>query len=164
MPSNDSFCRMYEVWKRDSLILFENRYAYSIFSVTPSTPGHALVIPKEHVEQLWELQGIALEDFVRAIPETRRAIVELYQEPERIVRFYRSLKERPPLEESKPQAETMLQDPNLRIVPDEIAMNLGINVGEYAGQTVDHFHLHLVPRRRKGQGFATAMRLMLSNS
>ena len=27
-------------------------------------------------------------------------------------------------------------------------MNLGINAGEVAGQTVDHAHLHLVPRYR----------------
>jgi diadenosine tetraphosphate (Ap4A) HIT family hydrolase len=27
-----------------------------------------------------------------------------------------------------------------------IAFNIGVNCGEYAGQTIDHAHIHLIPR------------------
>lgn len=32
-----------------------------------------------------------------------------------------------------------------------LGFNVGFNDGKYAGQTIDHFHLHLIPRRKGDQ-------------
>jgi diadenosine tetraphosphate (Ap4A) HIT family hydrolase len=39
------------------------------------------------------------------------------------------------------QARLRLEDPSI------LGFNVGINVGEVAGQTVSHAHVHLIPRR-----------------
>lgn len=169
MKSNDIFCKLYDVWKKEEgKIIFENEHAYSILSVTPATPGHSIVIAKEHVERLEDLRGAELEGFVDAIPATAQAVRDIYDsDPERIVQFYKSLKDDPrPTDENVrnkivEKATKMLQDKYLRVKPERIAYNVGINVGEYAGQTVDHLHAQLVPRRERGPGIVTAMELLL---
>lgn len=155
--SDDIFCKLYSVWKKDNKILFENNHAYSILSVTPATPGHAIVISKSHVERIEELMGEALEGFVDAMSLTHLAIQQQYDsDPEEIVKFYQSLKENPPSPSYAVLAEKMLQHRNLKVKPDS-AYNIGINVGGYAGQLVNHLHAQLFPRREKGPGIVTAM-------
>jgi len=34
------------------------------------------------------------------------------------------------------------------MTPDVAGFNIGINIGEVAGQTIFHCHIHLIPRRR----------------
>lgn len=157
MKSNDIFCTLYDVWKRDGKIIFENDHAYSILSVTPATPGHTIVISKDHVERLEELRGSALEGFIDAIPLTIRAIRNIYDiDPEKMVQFYQSLKETPPVINSVELAVKMLNHKHLMVKPDT-AYNVGYNVGGYAGQLVNHLHAQLFPRREKGPGIVTAM-------
>jgi len=165
MKSDDIFCKLYPVWKKEEgKIIFENEHAYAIFSVTPSTPGHSIVIVKEHFEFLEELRGNALEDFVDALPATAQTIRDIYDSnPERIVRFYEWLKENPPTPQSAEKAEKMLQHRHLRVKPDIIARNDCINVGEYAGQLVNHLHVQLFPRRNRGPGVVTAMDYVFEN-
>ena len=161
MKSDDIFCKLYGIWKRDNKIIFENDHAYSILSVTPATPGHAIVIAKDHVERMEELRGVALEGFVDAIPSTSVAIRDIYDsDPEQMVKFYQALKENPPTPPSVDLATKMLQDKNLKVKPDT-AYNVGINVGGYAGQLVNHLHAQLFPRRERGLGIVTAMEMLL---
>lgn len=41
---------------------------------------------------------------------------------------------------------------NLKILDKKIlGFNVGFNDGEYAGQTINHFHMHLIPRRKGDQ-------------
>ena len=154
---------LFPVWKRNGTVIFENGSAYSILSVTPAVPGHALVIPKRHVENLQDLRGKELEDFVDALPGTKDAIRELYKgDASRIVEFYQGLVSNPPIPISRDLGEMMLGHEDLRVPPDEIAYNIGINVGEYAGQMVNHFHAQLFPRRERGAGIVTMVRSYLS--
>jgi len=157
MKSDDIFCKLYDVWKKQDKIIFENDHAYSIFSVTPATPGHSIVISKDHFERLEELRGAVLEGFTDALSSTALAIRDIYDsDPEKIVQFYNSLKENPPTPVSADLAEKMLQHRNLRVKPDT-AYNIGINVGGYAGQLVNHLHAQIFPRRERGPGIVTAM-------
>jgi len=53
--------------------------------------------------------------------------------------------------------------------PDVAGFNIGINVGEAAGQTIFHCHVHLIPRRRGDVadptgGVHAAIRLVLGLS
>ena len=163
MKSDDIFCKLYDIWKKNGKIIFENDHAYSILSVTPVTPGHAIVITKDHVEQMRELRGSALESFIDAIPSTLVVIRDIYDsDPEQMARFYQSLKESPPTPSSADLATKMLQDRYLKIKPDT-AYNVGINVGDNAGQLVNHLHAQLFPRRERGLGIATAMEMLLKD-
>lgn len=79
----------------------------AFFDISPASRGHALVIPKEHFDNVFELD----EDTAG----------ELFKLTTRLA----------------------------RILKDETGcegMNLVQNNGEIAGQTVHHFHMHLVPR------------------
>ena len=164
MKSDDIFCKLYDMWKRTGKIIFENDRAYSILSVTPATPGHAIVIAREHVEHLEELRGAELEGFVDAIPATLKSIRDIYDsDPEKIVQFYKWLKENPPVPSSVDLAVKMLKHRNLRVKPD-IAYNVGYNVGEYAGELVNHLHAQLFPRRERGPGMVTAMERLFEDN
>lgn len=87
--------------------LYEDEMFRVILDVAPATKGHALILPKEHADNLYEL-------------------------PENVV--VRTL----------PLAQKMAARMTEKLGCD--GLNLVQNNGEAAGQTVKHFHLHLVPR------------------
>ena len=90
-----------------SKTLYENDAFRVILDVGPATKGHALILPKKHFADLYEL------------PEEMAAEV---------------------MKLAKKMAETMTE----KLSCD--GFNLVQNNGEAAGQTVFHFHMHLIPR------------------
>lgn len=90
-----------------SKTIYEDDNFRVILDLGPATKGHALILPKEHYANLFELPE-----------ETAAAVMKL----------------------AKKQAGIMVK--NLHAD----GMNLVQNNGETAGQTVMHFHLHLIPR------------------
>jgi histidine triad (HIT) family protein len=86
---------------------YENDDFKVIFDVAPANRGHALILPKEHFDNAFEIE-----------PELAGKIFAFG------TRLARAIRE-----------ETGCE-----------GMNLLQNNGEVAGQTVNHFHLHLVPR------------------
>jgi diadenosine tetraphosphate (Ap4A) HIT family hydrolase len=73
----------------------------------PLSPGHALVVPRRHVADLFELSSYEFEAIWHLVREVRGLIAE----------------------ERKPAG-----------------FNVGVNIGEAAGQTVQHAHIHVIPR------------------
>lgn len=90
-----------------SKALYEDECFRVILDLNPATRGHALILPKEHAANLYELPD-----------ETAQAVLVL----------------------AKKLAVTM----NEKLGCD--GLNLVQNNGEAAGQTVPHFHLHMIPR------------------
>ncbi len=90
-----------------STTLYENSEFKVFFDIAPASKGHALIIPKEHFDNVFELDS-----------ETAGKLFSL------TTVVARALKE-----------ETGCD-----------GMNLLQNNGEVAGQTVKHFHIHLIPR------------------
>jgi ATP adenylyltransferase len=88
-------------------MILESAQAFSIFDKFPVNPGHALVIPKRHVSDYFELSFKEQSSCIFMLNEVKKVIEE---------KFY----------------------------PE--GYNIGINVGEVAGQTVGHVHFHLIPR------------------
>ena len=78
----------------------------------PATEGHALVLPKEHFADLFEIP----EDWASEAMKTAKIAAELLKE---------------------------------KLGAD--GLNIVQNNGETAGQTVRHFHIHIIPRY-KGDG------------
>lgn len=78
----------------------------------PATDGHALVLPKEHFANLFEIP----QDWAAEAMETAKTVAELLKD---------------------------------KLGAD--GLNVVQNNGAAAGQTVNHFHMHIIPRY-KGDG------------
>jgi diadenosine tetraphosphate (Ap4A) HIT family hydrolase len=89
---------------RDAEIVLEADTFLCFLDKHPVTEGHALVVPRTHVQYLDEAEGSVLYEFLE------RAIMEIRH----------------------------------RYEPD--GMNVGLNDGSAAGQTIPHLHWHIIPR------------------
>lgn len=90
-----------------SATVYEDSHFTVIPDVNPATKGHCLIIPKEHFDNIYDLDG-----------ETAGKLFALATCIARAMR------------------DALKCD----------GLNLVQNNGEIAGQTVNHFHLHLIPR------------------
>jgi len=91
----------------DRELITETATAYAILDKFPVSKGHALVIPKKHVADYFDLS---------------------FKEQSACFFILNAVKD---IIKSK-------------FNPD--GFNIGVNVGEMAGQTIPHVHLHLIPR------------------
>ncbi len=92
--------------------IYEDEDFKVILDAAPATKGHALILPKEHADNLYELPD---ETAAKALVLAKR--------------LTKNMKEK-------------LQCDGLNVVQ---------NNGTAAGQTVFHFHLHLIPRYENDQ-------------
>ncbi len=90
-----------------SKTLYEDDYFRVILDLGPATKGHALILPKEHAENIFE---ISEEIASKALVVAKRMAINMT---------------------GKLRCD---------------GMNLVQNNGEAAGQTVSHFHIHMIPR------------------
>lgn len=93
-----------------SYTLYEDENFRVILDIEPSSKGHALIIPKNHADNLFQLDD---EDAAKTLNIAKKvgALIK----------------------------EKLKCD----------GMNILQNNGEAAGQTVHHFHMHLIPRYNK---------------
>lgn len=103
------FCRIAN-GEIPSKAVYEDDSFRVILDVGPATKGHALILPKNHYADLYELPD---------------------EEAEKVIVL------------AKKMAAQLKEKLNCD------GMNLVQNNGEAAGQTVFHFHLHLIPRYRE---------------
>ena len=90
-----------------SFKLYEDSLTYAFMDINPANPGHALVIPKHHAANLYEMPS---EWLAACIVTARRVAVAVNQV-------------------ARPDGLNMVQAN-----------------GEGAAQSVQHFHIHLIPR------------------
>lgn len=106
MKDDCIFCKLANgVFQTNSI--YEDDKFNVILDMGPATKGHALILPKEHADNLYELPD-----------ETAAAAMIL----------------------AKKLAKKMVD----KLGAD--GLNVVQNNGEAAGQTVMHYHLHLIPR------------------
>ena len=106
MKEDCIFCKLANgVFQTNSI--YEDDKFNVILDLGPATKGHALILPKEHADNLYELPD-----------ETAAAAMIL----------------------AKKLAKKMVD----KLGAD--GLNVVQNNGEAAGQTVMHYHLHLIPR------------------
>ena len=84
-------------------IINENSYGLVFLDKFPVSEGHALVIPKRHVSDWFDLTSVELS-----------------------------------------WMHYLAQEYKVTVKCD--GWNIGVNIGEHAGQTVFHVHMHLIPR------------------
>ncbi len=90
-----------------SATIYESNDFKCILDVAPANRGHALIIPKEHSDNIYELDADMAAKVFSFATVAAKAIKE----------------------------ETGCE-----------GLNIIQNNGEIAGQTVNHFHMHIVPR------------------
>jgi len=90
-----------------SATVYEDEAFRVILDIAPAAKGHALILPKEHYDNLWELGK---------------------EESEKVMEIAAKV--------SKAQKKALGCD----------GVNILQNNGVAAGQTVFHFHMHLIPR------------------
>ena len=90
-----------------SRTLYEDNDFRVILDLAPATKGHALILPKNHYKNLYEIEE---ETAAKVMPLAKKMAVEITQ----------------------------------KLGCD--GFNLMQNNNEIAGQTVFHFHMHLIPR------------------
>ncbi len=90
-----------------SRIIYENDESVAILDIHPQAPGHTMVLPRFHAENILGLP----DDKIGAVWKTVKKI-------------------------------TGMLDKTLK--PD--GFTIGINHGRASGSTVDHLHIHIMPR------------------
>lgn len=93
-----------------SRTIYEDEQFRVILDLSPAAKGHALILPKEHADNLFELP----EDVACNAMRVAKKVSAILKE--------------------KLHAD---------------GLNLVQNNGEVAGQTVMHFHLHMIPRYKE---------------
>lgn len=97
------FCEL----EKDRAPITESALVYSVYDKYPVSDGHALIIPKLHEPDYFQLSDKYKNACNLVLARTKEILSEKYS-------------------------------------PD--GFNVGINIGREAGQTVDHVHIHLIPR------------------
>ena len=106
MKDDCIFCKLANgVFKTNTI--YEDDYFRVILDASPSNQGHALILPKEHFDNIYELND---EYSSKLMPVANKV--------------------------SKAMRDLLKCD----------GLNILQNNGEVAGQTVFHFHMHLIPR------------------
>lgn len=107
--SNCIFCKI-SGGEIPSKTIYEDGEFRVILDISPATKGHALILPKEHYANIYEMPE---ETAARVMILARKLAVHM--------------------------KETLKCD----------GLNIVQNNGEAAGQTVFHFHMHLIPRYKQ---------------
>lgn len=90
-----------------SKTIYEDEEFRVIMDISPATKGHALILPKEHYPNLYEIPEEVAADAMKLAKKMAKKMTDALQCD---------------------------------------GFNLIQNNGEVAGQTVFHFHMHLIPR------------------
>lgn len=128
-------CHFCSLDKSSKRIIFQNESYFAIFDANPISPGHALLIPKRHIPDISNLNITEKNEFFISIEEVKEII--------KVADLQKVYNEKFP--SPSKFINTALE--NLKKNGTEIlGFNYGINEGEWAGQTVLHLHLHIIPR------------------
>lgn len=87
--------------------LFNDNICCAIYDNYPVSPGHALIIPHQHISNYFNLSKLDQDYLWESVNDAKLILGSKFR-------------------------------------PD--GYNIGINCGETAGQSVQHVHIHLIPR------------------
>ena len=101
------FCKIIKNDEADKTVIFENDTVIAIKPKTEISPGHTLIIPKDHYENIFDIPADILSEIAKVSQNLAISLKEKYKAK---------------------------------------GMNLLHASGKDAGQSVFHFHMHIVPR------------------
>jgi len=107
--------------------------------MSPINPGHSLIIARKHIKSIFEVTDTQWVELKTILNQTKQTIESIDLQD----KYLSMLKQ---LEEniSDKFIKATLNSKFLKSRPD--AYNIGINDGKAAGQSINHLHVHLIPR------------------
>lgn len=111
----------------------------AMWTSMPAFPGHALVIPKRHIQYFREMNGEEMSQIAIAVAEVKTKIE--HTDLKKVCQNLYILSDR-----SKQLIDKALALLKAQNYQPPVAFNDGINDGPAAGQTVPHLHWHILPR------------------
>lgn len=135
--TNMSICRFCEIYENEDGIFYRNGYFFGQFDKFPVSPGHAEVIPIRHTASFFDLGVQEVYHMYKAIFDVKRII-----ESTDLNEIYREMLSSPISKQSRHFCHRALRHRPTK--PD--GYNIGINEGRAAGRTIDHLHIHIIPR------------------
>lgn len=103
--------------KNESNHIYENNSFFAVYDQYPVTYNHALIISKRHVERYFPYTDSS-GNYIEGLTETEKAdLIDAINGVQSII------------------SRNGCKD-----------FNVGFNNGKFAGQTVNHFHCHVIPR------------------
>jgi len=128
------FCNPNKLTKSAKIREFENfKLRLDPF---PVNFGHILIIPNRHVEKIDDLTPEEMKKLKQRISDAKKKV----QEHDDVKDQYFEI-----LKKGNEKSEEMIKS----VIGEERTpdgFNIGINEGEAAGQTIDHLHIHVIPR------------------
>lgn len=103
----------------------------------PVNFGHKIIVPRRHVEKIDDLESEELEQFQERISEVKNNSGNIKDIKDQYFEVMKA-------EESEKSEEMIRAVIGNQAEPK--GFNIGINEGEAAGQTIDHLHIHVIPR------------------
>ncbi len=94
-------------------VIYEDENATAVLDVHPRAPGHTMVLPKFHAENILDLPDDKIGEVFKAV----KNVTGILQKA---------------------------------LSPD--GFTIGINHGKVSGQTIDHLHIHIMPRWHSDMG------------
>ena len=119
----------------------ESKYFYCLFDRYPVNPGHMLIISKRHVSSFFNLKREEWKDLGKIVQIAKEKI-----ENTNLKNLYKNFVENPISETSKLFCQKILKSKFIGRKTKPKGYNLGVNLGEAGGQTIQHVHFHLIPR------------------
>jgi histidine triad (HIT) family protein len=111
--------------------IYEDDFTFAFLDIQPRSPGHAVVIPKVHAENIIDLKSESVAPLFSAV----KKVTTLLRDNWGGGGFT-------PLEAARARSEPLLLT----------GFTIGINHGKLAGQAIDHLHVHVIPRYEGDQG------------
>lgn len=118
---------------------FENELFRARWDGIPAQVGHAEILPKRHVQFFHELTANEKEKLLLFVDQ----VIARIQKADMVYEYERLLEGAHDV--TRPYIEKALICARDSLAPT--AFNHGINDGPIAGQTIPHFHYHIIPRR-----------------
>lgn len=88
-------------------VVYEDENAMGVLDIHPRAPGHTMILPKVHAQNLLDLPDEKIQGVFKAVKNMTGIL-------------------------------------NKAFSPD--GFTIGINHGKVSGQTIDHLHIHIMPR------------------
>lgn len=136
----DPECLFCDEIESESNLIIDNDLFKARWDGIPLAPGHAQILPKRHVQYFAQLSDAELDSMLCFV----KNVINIIRQTDQLAAVYEQLivtsndLTRPHLQRALEQSQLLTSPPD--------GFNQGLNDGPTAGQTIPHFHYHVIPR------------------